>query len=125
MPRMNLKLTESLLLEDKGCDCMKEVIAIDFDGTLCENDYPNIGKPHLNVINLALERKKNGAALILWTCREGEMLENAINWCKSYGLEFDTVNNNLPEWVEMFGTNPRKIGATEYWDDRAINTNVF
>lgn len=64
--------------------------------------------------------KKNGAGLILWTCREGELLSNAIKACAEWGLRFDAVNDSLPEWKEYFGSNCRKIGADEYWDDKAI-----
>lgn len=50
---------------------MQKVIAIDFDGTLCENKYPEIGLPRWGVIFKALSEQENGAALILWTCRTG------------------------------------------------------
>lgn len=98
---------------------MPKTIAIDFDGTLCESLYPDIGRPFVGVINKAKAERKAGAKLILWTCREGQHLEEALAWCKSFGLEFDAVNENLPETIEAFGTNSRKIAATEYWDDRA------
>lgn len=99
---------------------MKKAIAIDFDGCLCEHKYPAIGAPHWTVINMALDEQRNGAGLILWTCREGELLEQAIAACKSWGLTFDAVNESLPEWISAWGTRPRKVGATEYWDDRAL-----
>ncbi len=100
---------------------MRKTIAIDFDGTLCENNYPEIGKPIRRVFKEAKKRKNEGCALILWTCREGKLLENAIAFCKEQGLEFDAVNENLPERIEKYGDDPRKIGATEYWDDRSVN----
>lgn len=99
---------------------MKKAIAIDFDGCLCENKYPAIGVPYWTVINMALDEQRNGAGLILWTCREGELLEQAIAACKSWGLTFEAVNESLPEWISAWGTRPRKVGATEYWDDRAL-----
>ena len=98
---------------------MEKVIAIDFDGCLCTNEYPNVGKPNWFVINLAKKHRSLGARLILWTCREGEKLQEAVDACKSWGLKFDAVNENLPDWKAYFGSDPRKIGATEYWDDRA------
>ena len=100
---------------------MRKVIAIDFDGCLCSSAYPNIGKPHREVIEEALAEKANGTALILWTCREGQQLQEAVEACKRWGLSFDAVNDNLPEQVSAFGSNPRKIGADEYWDDRAVH----
>lgn len=99
---------------------LRKVIAIDFDGCICTNKYPNIGDPNWEVICVAIDEQERGAALILWTCREGDLLKAAIDASKDWGLHFDAVNESLPEWVEFFGNNPRKIGATEYWDDRAV-----
>lgn len=60
-----------------------------------------------------------GAGLILWTCREGELLENALEACARWGLHFDAVNDSLPSWKKFYGNDTRKVGATEYWDDKA------
>ena len=99
---------------------MRKAIAIDFDGCLCENDWPEIGAPHMDVINAAIDEKKNGAALILWTCRVGERLGEAVAWCAGFGLEFDAVNANLPERIAAYQNDCRKVNADEYWDDRAV-----
>lgn len=101
---------------------MQKVIAIDFDGTLCENKYPEIGLPRWGVIFKALSEQENGAALILWTCRTGKELNDAVDACAKWGLTFDAVNKNLPSWVDAWNNDPRKVGATEYWDDRAKST---
>lgn len=101
---------------------MQKVIAIDFDGTLCENKYPEIGLPRWGVIFKALSEQENGAALILWTCRTGKELNDAVEACAKWGLTFDAVNKNLPSWVDTWNNDPRKVGATEYWDDRAKST---
>ena len=61
---------------------MQKAIAIDFDGTLCTNDYPNIGEPNWEIIAEAKMEQANGAELILWTCREGEMLDAALKACR-------------------------------------------
>lgn len=98
----------------------ERIIAVDFDGTLCENKWPEIGAENKTVISELLQAQSEGAKLILWTCREGEMLEAAVAWCYDRGIQFDAVNENLPHRIELFGTDPRKIGATEYWDDRAV-----
>lgn len=100
---------------------MKKAIAIDFDGTLCRNAWPKIGTPNWPVIERAKKEKELGAELILYTMREGRSLEEALSACKAWGLAFDAVNDNLPSWKAVYGNNPRKIGATEYWDDRNIN----
>ncbi len=102
----------------------KKIIAIDFDGCLCENRYPDIGEPHWPVIWQAIQEQKNGAILILWTCRCGEYLKNAVDMCATWGLHFDLVNENVPELVKAFGADPRKISATEYWDDRAVTVGA-
>ena len=98
---------------------MRKIIAIDFDGTLCENAWPEIGVAHDDIIEFAKYERKNGAALILWTCRCGEMLDAAVEWCRERGLEFDAVNENLPERVALYGNDCRKVSADEYWEDKA------
>lgn len=96
-----------------------EIFAVDFDGTLCENRWPEIGSPNKELIRYLIHKRENGTKLILWTCRNEEQTQKAVEWCKQYGLEFDAVNDNLPELVEKFGNNTRKICATCYIDDNA------
>lgn len=100
---------------------LRRTIAIDFDGCLCTEEWPEIGAPNWPVISAAKYEKAHGAALILWTCREGKLLEDAVEACKSWGLEFDAVNSSTPEWIAAWGGDTRKVGATEYWDDRAVS----
>lgn len=101
----------------------REIIAVDFDGTLCENKWPEIGASNDKLIAYLKKRREgeNGARIILWANRVEDKLEAAINWCKERGLIFDAVNDNLPEIVEKFGSNCRKIFADVYIDDRAGN----
>lgn len=99
---------------------MSYIIAVDFDGTLCENMYPEIGEPNNALLDELKLRKNNGAKIILWTCRVGDQLEQAIDWCRDHGLTFDAVNQNLPEIIEGFGGDCRKIFAHEYIDDRNV-----
>ena len=94
------------------------IIAVDFDGTLCVNKYPEIGKPKKRIIKYLLKRRKKGDKLILWTCREKEMLCKAVAWCAYKGLWFDAINENLPEQIKLFGNDCRKIGADIYLDDK-------
>ena len=97
-----------------------KIIAVDFDGTLCENKQPDIGAPNEELFSYLKEQKeKYNIQLILWTCREGDLLSKAVGWCSEHGLEFDTVNDNLPERVEEYGGNCRKISADIYIDDKA------
>ena len=95
-----------------------KIIAVDFDGTLAENAYPGIGEPKDEVIQYCLDQKAKGAQLILWTNRVGDQVDEAVEWCRQHGLTFDAVNDNLPQMIEFFGGNPRKIFANEYIDDR-------
>lgn len=95
-----------------------KIIAVDFDGTLCENKWPEIGEPNLGLIAYLKERQAAGDKLVLWTCRVGEILKNAIAWSAEKGIIFDAVNENLPEVLEWMGGDSRKIFANEYIDDR-------
>ena len=97
-----------------------KIIAVDFDGTLCENKFPDIGEANTKVINYLRNRKFGGAKLILWTCRVGAFLDAAVAWSKEQGLIFDAVNENLPEVLEWMGGDSRKIFADEYLDDKNI-----
>jgi hypothetical protein len=103
---------------------MSKIIAVDFDGTLFTDDYPDIGYPIWRTINYCKKQQENGAILILWTCRNGLDLIEAIEQCKSVGLHFDYVNENAKENIRAFGgRDNRKIYADEYIDDKAINVN--
>ncbi|MBO6208598.1 MAG: hypothetical protein J6O73_16950 [Lachnospiraceae bacterium] len=97
-----------------------QIIAVDFDGTLCFSNWPELGEPNLPLIRYLIEQKRCGNKLILWTCRVGESLEDAVSWCRDHQLEFDAVNDNLPEIIEKYGTNSRKITCDCYIDDKAI-----
>ena len=99
---------------------MRKIIAVDFDGTLCEAKWPEIGAPRKNIIAELIREQAAGAKLILWTCREGKQLEDAVTWCLDEGLKFDAVNDNLPEMTELYGNNCRKVNADEYWDDKSV-----
>lgn len=96
-----------------------KIIAVDFDGTLCENAWPDIGDPIQPVIDYVLSEQANGSKLILWTNRHHERLEEAVSWCENHGITFNAVNENLPEVIEEFGGDTRKIFADEYIDDKA------
>lgn len=96
------------------------IIAVDFDGTLCQDKYPNIGKPRKALIRFVKLHKLAGAKLILWTCRSDEKLKEAVDWCKDQGIEFDAVNDNLKDQIEKHNNNCRKVYADMYIDDKSI-----
>ena len=96
------------------------VIAVDFDGTLCTNAFPFIGEPLYETIERMKELRRNGHKIILWTCRDGMNLVNAIVWCADHGLFFDAVNDNLESHKKRYKGNSRKILADLYVDDKAV-----
>jgi trehalose-6-phosphatase len=101
----------------------QKVIAIDFDGTLCVNKYPDIGDPIQRAIQLVKREKEKGSVIILWTCRQGEHLTAAVDWCKRQGIIFDYVNENTHENIARYGGDTRKICADVYIDDKAADIN--
>ncbi len=90
-------------------------IAVDFDGTIVDQQFPQIGEPVPHAFLWLKRFKKEGAKLILWTWRSGDKLQEAIDFCSSQGLEFDWVNEN-PE----ISKNSEKVFADVYIDDSAI-----
>lgn len=93
------------------------IIAVDFDGTLSMAKYPECGMPNTRLINELNDYKRNGARLILWTCRHGKPLVDAIEFCKLNGLTFDAINENLPDLIAEYG-DTRKVFADYYIDDK-------
>lgn len=94
------------------------IFAVDFDGTLCKDEWPEIGPPNRELIRYLKKAKLRGHRIILYTMREGYHLQQALDWCELMGLELDAVNDNLPDMVEKFHCNPRKVFADVYIDDR-------
>ena len=100
---------------------LKTFIAVDFDGTLCKNLYPAIGEPNRLIIDeLHLLQKYRNCDLILWTCRIGKALDEAVDWCKKQGLRFDYINENAPFVIKKYGLDCRKVSADYYIDDKSF-----
>lgn len=100
-------------------------IAVDFDGTIVEHRYPAIGKerPFAVATLQQLQREQPDLRLILWTVREGELLEQAVQWCEERGLRFFAVNSNYPEELPSetaANQGCRKVTADIYIDDRNL-----
>lgn len=112
----------------RNCLELPKIIAVDFDGTIVEDRFPDIGEPYHTVIDmLCYLKQRDDLKLILWTCRtdnnENEKyLTEAIEFCSNHGLEFDAINDNIQETKDYFGQNPRKIFANYYLDDRNISS---
>lgn len=101
-----------------------KVIAVDFDMTLAKTEYPTILKPNKFLIAYLLEQKRLGNKIVLWTCRCGEDLDAAVEWCKEQGLTFDAVNENIPEAIARFKDDSRKIYADYYIDDKNVQVKA-
>lgn len=94
----------------------RPIVAVDFDGTLSlDAQYPNIGHFNLALYEALMDLRKCGWSVVLWTCREGKELKEAVVWCANNGLEFDAINEN-PSHVPF---KSRKVVADLYVDDRA------
>lgn len=95
-------------------------IAVDFDGTIVTHRYPRIGKEIPFATETLKMLAKDGHKLILWTVREGKLLDNAVEWCRKRGVEFYAVNRDYPEEDEAHSGFSRKIKADVFIDDRNL-----
>jgi hypothetical protein len=106
----------------------KQIIAVDFDGTLSLGKFPDCGPGNESLISLLkklISRPiEDRNYYVLWTSRSGEYLQNAVLWLHSQGLTFDAVNCIPPELLNDLG-DTRKIPALYYVDDRAIAPESF
>lgn len=114
----------SRIVDKEQMKSLPKIVAVDFDGTLVSNEYPKIGNKNHRTFDDIKLFKLMGYKIILWTCRandsQGNTLDEAVAYCKSQGLEFDAVNQNIPEVIEMFGSDTRKVYADIYIDDKAV-----
>lgn len=94
------------------------IIAVDFDGTIVEHKYPEIGRPIPFAIETLLMLQKDQHKLILWTVREGKLLQDAIDYCAERGLYFYAANENYVG--ENNPSSPRKLNAEMFIDDRNL-----
>lgn len=92
------------------------IIAVDFDGTLTDRN----GNPNSALFARLINEQAHGGQVILWTCRTGESLKEAVMFCASYGLRFNYINENTAETVRRLKCNPRKVLADVYIDDKAV-----
>lgn len=106
-------------MEQQFINNNSKTIAIDFDGTIVEHQYPRIGKEMLFAFATIKELQKKGHKLILHTYRTGALLDEAVEYCKQNGVEFYAVNKNYPEEVITEST-PRKLNVDVFIDDRNV-----
>jgi hydroxymethylpyrimidine pyrophosphatase-like HAD family hydrolase len=101
------------------------IIAVDFDGTIVEHRYPQIGKEIPFAVATLKKLSEDGHTLVLWTVREGELLDEAVKWCEERGLHFFAVNKNFDEDSDNEAQTSnneysRKLKAQIFIDDRNI-----
>ncbi|MDE5560505.1 MAG: hypothetical protein K2J00_01685 [Bacteroidaceae bacterium] len=97
------------------------IIAVDFDGTIVTHEYPKIGKEIPFAIQTLKMLVADGHRLILWSVREGKILEEAVEWCRERGLEFYAINRDYPEEdIKQCDSFSRKIKADIWIDDRNV-----
>jgi len=95
-------------------------IAVDFDGTIVTHEYPKIGRDIPFAIDTLKRLQKDfQIILVMWTVREGRLLDEAVEYCRERGLEFYAVNANYPEENER-EQQPRKLKADLFIDDRNL-----
>lgn len=100
----------------------RKIIAVDFDGTIVEDNFPHIGKIKQEVLNKIKKWKAEGHTIIIWTCRTGEFLDKAKKFLDKHNIPYDAINENCNN---PFGDkqNPRKVYAHIYLDDKALNVD--
>lgn len=96
------------------------IIAVDFDGTLCQDKYPAIGNPMVGAVESMKRLWEEGHYLIIHTCRTSERLKDAINWLLEYNIPFHRVNDHCPTNVALYGEGGAKIYADVYIDDKNL-----
>ena len=94
------------------------IIAVDFDNTIARTTFPEIHGEIAGAIDALKRFQQAGHIIILWTCREGEMLKDALFWLADHGFTPDCANCHSEKQIAEWGTDPRKIGADVYIDDR-------
>lgn len=100
------------------------IVAVDFDGVLCKNEFPNIGCPNFEVVALIKELIRKGHEVVLWTSRNGEELARAVQWCSAKELYFHAINapapSNQAAYRDKYPVESRKVYADVYIDDHNL-----
>lgn len=98
------------------------IVAVDFDGILCRDEFPGIGAPNHRMISLVREIIDAGHEVVLWTGRADDRLVEAVRWCEDRGLHFCAVNDNAPSnrarYEHLYPDGTRKVYADVYMDDK-------
>lgn len=112
--------------------CMYEFVAVDFDGILCVDAFPEIGRPMIRTIEFVKSLAASGSKIILHTCRENgtrKLLDEAVAFCEYHGITLYAVNENpgnrFAETIGLTYRDGRKVFANLYIDDKALNPSVI
>lgn len=95
------------------------IIAVDFDGCLAKKVNGKL-VPNRGLITSLKQRQASGAVVILWTCREGRTLNEALAFLRTCGFVPNFVNRNCPEGIRKLGHDSRKVYADLYLDDKGV-----
>lgn len=96
------------------------IIAVDFDGTIVEHKYPHIGEERPDAVETLKQLIRDGHKLILWSVREGKLLDEAVRWCEERGITFYAVNKDFPEEMQDDRHFSRKLKVDLFIDDRNL-----
>lgn len=99
------------------------IISVDFDGTIVEHNYPEIGQERPFATDVLRRLAHHRHILVLWTVREGELLQQAIDWCEQRGVQFAAINGEWTGHFEQVGSDfdtTRKPDADVFIDDKAV-----
>ena len=96
------------------------VLVIDFDGTIVEAKWPEIGEMRKNAKIAINALRSDGHKIVINTCRAGEYADNAKNWLIENGISFDAFNENLQELIDLYGSDTRKLSGDIYIDDKNL-----
>lgn len=96
-------------------------IAIDFDGTIVDDRYPDIGREKPFAIEVLKKLIEERHRLVLWTVREGKLLDQAVEFCRERGVEFYAINRDYPEEEREHNRHfSRKLKVDLFIDDRNL-----
>lgn len=118
-PRIAGTNLEKKIAKDQDKKPRPQIYAIDFDGTIVEDAFPEIGELKADAKAFIEKVREKGHKWILWTVRTGDMLKEALRFLDDNGILPDTVNTNVPEAIEFLGEDSRKVYADLYIDDKS------
>lgn len=98
----------------------KLTLAIDFDGTIAEASFPEVGALIKDADTIIRKLHEDGHNIIINTCRSGRFEGMAEDFLTENDIPYHFINSNLPELIEFYNQDCRKISADFYIDDKCI-----